>query len=146
MNRTTWKDLDDWQDQAEDWSSCHQSRPLAQHRFHSFCSITSGFGCSSGGVVNPGQRIRLKDIAGLSQVPFVLKIVTENTTAGFKKSGIWPFNRNAIPSSQFTPSLVTNRPDQTQPTTTTEDIADEAFAGNFTNFNSICSFNNIIVL
>ena len=57
-----------------------------------------------------GQHIGIKDIAGLSQVPFFLKIVKQNTTAGFKKSRIWPFNRNAIPSFQFTPSLVTNRP------------------------------------
>jgi hypothetical protein len=60
--------------------------------------------------VNPGQHIGIKDIASLSQVPFVTKIVAENINAGFKKSGIWSFNRNAIPSSQFTPSLVTDRP------------------------------------
>lgn len=59
---------------------------------------------------NPGKRIGIKDIAGLTQVPFVTKIVAENIIAGFKKSGIWPFNRNAIPSSQFTPSRVTDRP------------------------------------
>ncbi|KZS03448.1 Uncharacterized protein APZ42_033824 [Daphnia magna] len=85
---------------------------------------------------NPGG---IKDIAGLTQVPFVTKIVAENIIAGFKKSGIWPFNRNAIPSSQFTPSRVTDRPDATQHTNTTEDVADEAFAGSSIESNNVNS-------
>ncbi|EFX77390.1 hypothetical protein DAPPUDRAFT_247759 [Daphnia pulex] len=115
-------------------------------RLHGSGYKSTGLNHRVGHEVNTGQHIGIKDIASLTQVPFVTKIVAENITAGFKKSGIWSFNRNAIPSSQFTPSLVTDRPDPTQSTTTTEDIADEAFAGNFTNFNSIFSFNNIIVL
>ncbi|KZS02388.1 Uncharacterized protein APZ42_000591, partial [Daphnia magna] len=59
---------------------------------------------------HPGPRIGIKNVAGLSKVPFLTKIVPENILSGFAKADILPFNRSIIPASEFSPSLVTDRP------------------------------------
>lgn len=52
----------------------------------------------------------MKEVAGLCKVLFVSKIIPENVIPRFASTGIWPFNRNAIPVSKFAPSIVTDRP------------------------------------
>ncbi len=60
--------------------------------------------------MNPGKRISIKEVASLCKGPFISKITAENIIPGFKSTGIWPFDRNAIPKSKFAPSIVTDRP------------------------------------
>ena len=59
---------------------------------------------------NPGKRISIKDVAGLCKIPYMEKMGGANILSGFEKTGIVPFNRNAIPDSKFAPSMVTDRP------------------------------------
>jgi hypothetical protein len=60
--------------------------------------------------MNPGKRISIKEVAGLCKGPFLSKLTAENIIPGFQSTGIWPFNRTAIPTSKFAPSIVTDRP------------------------------------
>lgn len=61
--------------------------------------------------MNPGKRIGNKEVAGLRKGPFLSKVTAENIIPGFQSTGIWPFNRTAILTSKFAPSIVTDRPD-----------------------------------
>ncbi|XP_045028993.1 MFS-type transporter clz9-like [Daphnia magna] len=59
---------------------------------------------------NPGQRISIKEIEELSNVPYQEAITPKNIIAGFQSTGIFPFNRFMINPSRFAPSFVTDRP------------------------------------
>ncbi len=60
--------------------------------------------------VNPGVRISIKEIAELSKSPYENSFTTKKIIKGFKKTGIYPFNRFAIPDIRYAPSSVTERP------------------------------------
>ena len=60
--------------------------------------------------VNPGVRISMKEIAELSKSPYENSFTTKKIIKGFKKTGIYPFNRFAIPDIRYAPSSVTERP------------------------------------
>ncbi|XP_045026630.1 uncharacterized protein LOC123470434 [Daphnia magna] len=55
-----------------------------------------------------GQRISIKEVAELTRPAFQQKMSPSNIIAGFKSTGIYPFNRYAIDQSRFAPSLVTD--------------------------------------
>jgi hypothetical protein len=57
---------------------------------------------------HPGQRISIKEVAELTRPAFQQKMSPSNIIAGFKSTGIYPFNRYAIDQSRFAPSLVTD--------------------------------------
>ena len=59
---------------------------------------------------NPGARISIHDIAGLSREPFVRAFTPSNLLAGFAKTGICPFKYFHHDDSRFAPSLVTDLP------------------------------------
>jgi len=55
---------------------------------------------------NPGMSITTRDIARLTAKPFTKAFCTENITSAFRKSGIYPFNANAITDVQTAPSSI----------------------------------------
>ncbi|KZS08264.1 Uncharacterized protein APZ42_027814, partial [Daphnia magna] len=58
---------------------------------------------------HPGERVRIDDVAQLTRGAFLDKFNPLNITAGFRSSGIWPFNRHVF-SDDFLLSQVTDRP------------------------------------
>ena len=60
--------------------------------------------------LNPGKRISIHDVAELSRVPYLQTFTPQNIIAGFKKSGIYPFNRDIFPPESFLASYATDRP------------------------------------
>lgn len=61
-------------------------------------------------VMNPGQPIRIDNIASLSATPYLLSFTPTNITNAFKQSGIWPINRLAFDEKDFAAAYVTDRP------------------------------------
>lgn len=59
---------------------------------------------------HPGKRITIHDVAELSRLPYLASFTPANIIAGFKNSGISPFNRDIFPASAFLPSFSTDRP------------------------------------
>ncbi len=59
---------------------------------------------------HPGKRISIKEVASLCKIPYLQKINAENIISGFRKTGIYLFNRDVIPESKYAPSDVTDRP------------------------------------
>ena len=56
---------------------------------------------------NPGSRISIHEIAGLSREPFIKAFTPSNIISGFAKSGICPFKLIGSDDCRFAPSLVT---------------------------------------
>ena len=59
---------------------------------------------------NPGGRISIKEIAALSRRPYEYTFTPDKIIKGFQTTGIYPFNRFAVPEVCYAPSLVTDRP------------------------------------
>ena len=59
---------------------------------------------------HPGGRISIKEIAKLSASAFSSAFTRQNIISGFSATGIFPFNRTAIPDARYAPSFVTDRP------------------------------------
>ena len=59
---------------------------------------------------NPGLRISIPDIAGLSREPFVETFTPANLISGFTKTQIFPFKLFEPDNPRFSPSLVTELP------------------------------------
>lgn len=55
---------------------------------------------------NPGKTIKLRDVASLTKVPFMLAFSPENVRSGFKKPGIWPLNTEPFNNDDFAPSTI----------------------------------------
>ena len=59
---------------------------------------------------HPGQRITIYDVPLLSKPAIARAFSEHNIKKGFKATGLYPFDRNAIPDSMFAPSTVTDLP------------------------------------
>ena len=59
---------------------------------------------------NPGGRISIKEIAALSRRPYEYTFTPDKIIKGFQTTGIYPFNKFAVPEVRYAPSLVTDRP------------------------------------
>lgn len=59
---------------------------------------------------HPGRRITQFDIAGLVCSAFEKSATVQNATSGFKKSGIFPFNRNLFSELDYAPASVHEQP------------------------------------
>jgi hypothetical protein len=58
---------------------------------------------------NPGKPITIYEVGGLVGQAFPLAFTPHNITAGFKVSGIYPFDRDIFGSDEFLSSYVTDR-------------------------------------
>lgn len=59
----------------------------------------------------PGKAITLYDVAELMGAAYLKAASAEVAENGFRKSGIWPFNRNVFSDEDFAPSEVTDQPE-----------------------------------
>ena len=58
---------------------------------------------------HPSQRVRIDNIAPVSQQPYLVKFNPANIASSFQATGIWPFDRHIFKEADFLPSLVTDR-------------------------------------
>ncbi|EFX64225.1 hypothetical protein DAPPUDRAFT_118397 [Daphnia pulex] len=87
----------------------HASQPLDRTTFGPFKSNLAD-SHSDWMREHPGQRISIYEIPLLSKPALHREFTEKNIKKGFKATGLFPFNRNAIPDGMYTPSLVTNLP------------------------------------
>lgn len=59
---------------------------------------------------NPGKTMTIYDIPDLVATAYPLSATPVNNQAGFRVSGICPFNKQIFPDLDFLPSFVTDRP------------------------------------
>ena len=67
--------------------------------------------CDSWMKANPGKTMLIYDIPEIVKIALPRATTPENIIAGFKMSGIYPFDMHVITDSDFLPSVVTDRPD-----------------------------------
>ncbi|MEE4247471.1 MAG: hypothetical protein V2I33_18840 [Kangiellaceae bacterium] len=65
--------------------------------------------CSSWMMRNPGKPMTIYDIAGNLGEAYPRAFSTENVTAGFRASGVYPFNCNIFADHEYMSSYVTDR-------------------------------------
>lgn len=58
---------------------------------------------------NPGRTLSIYDVASLINEAFIKAMTPSNIMAGFKASGIWPFDCSVFNDDAFLPSEVTNQ-------------------------------------
>lgn len=63
---------------------------------------------------HPGQRVTIYHVPLLSKPAIEKAFTVNNIKKGFKATGLYPFNRNAIPQMAFAPSMVTDLPGNMQ--------------------------------
>ena len=62
-------------------------------------------GCNDWLLNHPGRPMSIYDVAGVSAQAYYKAFTPENIVSGFKKSGIFPFNRNVFTDDDFLPVL-----------------------------------------
>ncbi|XP_067944474.1 uncharacterized protein [Watersipora subatra] len=60
---------------------------------------------------NPGRAITIYEMAQLSGVAFTKSVTNANIIAGFRATGIYPYNADIFDDSEFLPADVTDQPD-----------------------------------
>ncbi|XP_045023804.1 uncharacterized protein LOC116934982 [Daphnia magna] len=91
----------------------HASQPLDRTTFGPFKSNLAD-SHSDWMREHPGQRISIYEIPLLSKPALQRAFTEKNIKKGFKATGLFPFNRNAIPDSMYAPSIVTDLPAPTE--------------------------------
>ena len=84
---------------------------------------------------NPGISITRYEVAKLTARPYLKALCPDNITAGFKKSGIYPFNSQTLAPSQLAPASIYPKGNEKPVDTTssnTEVIPDNAQASTST--------------
>lgn len=66
---------------------------------------------------HPGKTMSIYDIPGIVAAAIPLALTLSNIQAGFRKTGIYPYNRHLFTDLDFAPAFVTDRPN---PENTTE--------------------------
>ncbi|CAG9137628.1 unnamed protein product [Plutella xylostella] len=59
---------------------------------------------------NPGKTMSIYDIPGIVASAMPVALTPSNIQAGFRKKGIYPYNRNLFTELDFAPAFVTDRP------------------------------------
>lgn len=67
--------------------------------------------------MHPGQNMTIYDLPGIAAEALPHAITPSNIQAGFRVSGIWPFNRHVFEEHEFMASQVTDRPNPDLPAT-----------------------------
>lgn len=65
-------------------------------------------------MANPGKNNTIYQMGRLMRTSWVKASDPHNIIAGFKATGIWPFDRHIFTNDEFLPASVTDRPDPTQ--------------------------------
>ena len=76
--------------------------------------------CTDWMLSHPGRALTIYDIAFLSGQAYYKAFIPANITAGFRKTGIYPVNREVFTDDLLLPSAPTDRENDPQPSTSTE--------------------------
>jgi len=87
----------------------HKMQPLDVAVYSSFKSFYNR-GLSDWCSQNPGKTFSIYDVGEVVGRAYSLSLTPSNITSGFKKTGIFPFNRDAFSDEDFLGSDVTDRP------------------------------------
>lgn len=87
----------------------HKLQPLDRSVFGPLKRVVTS-ACGSWLKTHPGTTMSIYDIPSIVKASLPLAATPTNGQAGFKCTGIWPFNREIFQESDFAPSLVTDRP------------------------------------
>ena len=85
--------------------SSHLTQPLDVAIFGPFKAIYN-HECQAYMKKFPGANITSYQIAELTNKPYLKALSAENLISAFRRTGIHPFNNNAIPDSEVAPSLI----------------------------------------
>lgn len=99
----------------------HKMQPLDRTVYRPLKTFFNS-ACSSWMKNNPGKTIAIYDIPEIVAQALPLAITPSNIMAGFRKTGIYPFNCDIFTEADFLPSYVTDRP-APEETTATEEAA-----------------------
>ncbi|KAL2086177.1 hypothetical protein ACEWY4_017236 [Coilia grayii] len=66
---------------------------------------------------NPSRTITIYEVPGLVNQAFMSAMTPRNITSGFRVTGIFPFNRDIFPDEDYAPSMLTDRPNPEEPST-----------------------------
>lgn len=70
---------------------------------------------------HPGQTMTIYDLPGIVAEAFPKATTPTNIAAGFKVSGIWPYNRDVFRDDEYAPSSVTDKAEMPQEENETHD-------------------------
>lgn len=87
----------------------HKLQPLDVGVYFSFKSHYNS-AVSSWLVNHPGTPFTIYDIAGCVNVAFQRSMTKSNIGSGFRKTGIFPYDKNVFTDDDYLPSSVTDRP------------------------------------
>lgn len=88
----------------------HKLQPLDRTVYGPFKKFVNT-ACDNWMTNHPGKPMSIYDIPGIVNTALPLAATTENIQAGFRVTGISPFNENIFPDSEFSGSYVTDRPE-----------------------------------
>ncbi len=66
---------------------------------------------------HPGRTVLIYEVAELVKQAFMSAMTPTNITSGFRATGIYPYNRDIFPDEDYAPSMVTDRPNPEEPST-----------------------------
>lgn len=100
--------------------STHKMQPLDRTYFK---SLKSGYNaaCDSWMVANPGKRISFFEMAAIFGKAYLKSATPEKAVGGFACCGIWPFDENIFPDSEFAAAAVTDEPEPQRETANGQD-------------------------
>ncbi|XP_065670384.1 uncharacterized protein LOC136088982 [Hydra vulgaris] len=87
----------------------HKLQPLDRSVYGPFEKFVNS-ACDAWVTVNK-QTMTIYDIPGIVKAALPNAITPRNIISGFQATGIYPFNRDIFPESDFLPSYLTDRPD-----------------------------------
>lgn len=87
----------------------NKTQPLDRSVFGPFKKLFSNL-CNSWMLSNPAKTLTIYQIGELAGLAWDRSATPSNIKAGFRASGIWPFDRDIFTDSDFLPSEVTDRP------------------------------------
>lgn len=87
----------------------HKLQPLDRSVYGPLKKFTNS-ACDNWMINNAGKTMTIYDIPGVINQSFSLAVTQSNICAGFKSTGIFPFNRDIFTESDYAPSFVTDRP------------------------------------